>query len=291
MKKIILILAGVFILNTTWGQVNQYDEHRTMEYKPLSWTEMIKPLLIMQAQHDNNEKIVDGLIDLVYSLKLKADEELFTKQMDNHLTKLKSLYTQPLAQKGREIKNIELQIKEDVFQYNKRLKNQTHLTKNQTPTITNSNLCNYKTIDRPDGTQIIQYQSFPVAQDFLAKNKEMGLSIATNGSDIYLCIVLRFKNCNPQKIQDKISISLKETQTNNSLYIIDQKIVKIANEQVIEAVGLLTPSDIQKMIRHNLGNITYTDEKGIKQIFMITQNVDILKNQILHLQKMLNSSF
>lgn len=75
------------------------------------------------------------------------------------------------------------------------------------------------------------------------------------------------------------------------MYIIDQKIVKIANEQVIEAVGLLTPSDIQKMIRHNLGNITYTDEKGIKQIFMITQNVDILKNQILHLQKMLNSSF
>ena len=126
MKKIILILAGVFVLNMTWGQVNQYDSHRTMEYKPLSWSEMIKPLLIMQAQHDNNEKIVDGLIDLVYSLKLKADEELFTKQMDNHLTKLKSLYTQPLAQKGREIKNIELQIKEDVFQYNKRLKNQTH---------------------------------------------------------------------------------------------------------------------------------------------------------------------
>jgi len=245
---------------------------------------MIKPLLIIQARHDNNEKIVDGLIDLIYSLKLQSDEDLFTKQMDNHLKKLKSFYSQPLAQMGREIKNVELQIKEDVFQYNKRIKDQT-------PSITNFNLCRYKTIDRPDGTRIIQYQSSPVACEFLSKNKEMGLSISTNGRDIYLCMVLRFKNIKPQKIQDKISISLKETSTINSLYITDQKIVKIADELVVEAIGLLTPSDIQNMTKHNLGNITYIDENGIKQIFMITQNADILKNQILHLQKMLSNNF
>lgn len=284
MKKIILVLAGICILNTTWGQVNQYDTHGKMEYKPLSWSEMIKPLLIIQARHDNNEKIVDGLIDLIYSLKLQSDEDLFTKQMDNHLKKLKSFYSQPLAQMGREIKNVELQIKEDVFQYNKRIKDQT-------PSITNFNLCRYKTIDRPDGTRIIQYQSFPVACEFFSKNKEMGLSISTNGRDIYLCMVLRFKNIKPQKIQDKISISLKETSTINSLYITDQKIVKIADELVVEAIGLLTPSDIQNMTKHNLGNITYIDENGIKQIFMITQNADILKNQILHLQKMLSNNF
>ena len=95
----------------------------------------------------------------------------------------------------------------------------------------------------------------------------------------------------PQKIKDKVSISLDGTSIVNDLYITDQKVVKIANELVIEAVCLLSSNDLQNMTKYNLGNISYTEEKGIRQIFMITQNADILKNQILHLQKMSNNNF
>ena len=51
MKKNILILVGVFISTMSWGQVNQYDEHKAMEYNSSSFEEI---LLQMKAKQNRS---------------------------------------------------------------------------------------------------------------------------------------------------------------------------------------------------------------------------------------------
>lgn len=77
MRKIILILAGVFILNTTWGQVNQYDEHKAMEYNSSSFEEI---LLQMKAKQNRSLNFIQYNISNLGNIKISNAMEIKDQQ-------------------------------------------------------------------------------------------------------------------------------------------------------------------------------------------------------------------
>ena len=77
MKKNILILVGVFISTMSWGQVNQYDEHKAMEYNSSSFEEI---LLQMKAKQNRSLNFIQYNISNLGNIKIPNAMEIKGQQ-------------------------------------------------------------------------------------------------------------------------------------------------------------------------------------------------------------------
>ena len=77
MKKIILVLVGIFILNSIWGQVNQYDQHEAMEYTSSSFEEI---LLQMKAKQNRTLNFIQYNISNLGNIKIPNAMEIKGQQ-------------------------------------------------------------------------------------------------------------------------------------------------------------------------------------------------------------------
>lgn len=91
-------------------------------YVPLDLSLIQNALERRQAAYDNNQKYIDNLIDWIYDLKSKTNEEMFINAMDVHYKKLRSFDGKDLSLLSNQIRQVELGIKEDIDSYNSRLK-------------------------------------------------------------------------------------------------------------------------------------------------------------------------
>ena len=75
-----------------------------------------------QAAYDNNEAYIDNLIQWTYKLKSETNDKQFISIMNMRYTTLRSFDGKDLSLLGREIRLVELQIREDIEDYNNRIK-------------------------------------------------------------------------------------------------------------------------------------------------------------------------
>lgn len=71
-----------------------------------------------QDRYDKNKKYLDGLIDWVFELKSKTNNQDFLSAMDKYYKKLREFDDKDLSVLSNEIRNIELGIKEEISNYN-----------------------------------------------------------------------------------------------------------------------------------------------------------------------------
>ena len=131
MKKFLFLVIGVlsFCFMDSIAQINRFSKpvpaNFESTYVPLSSEQIsaIKSALDRrQALHDNNKKHIDNLIDWLFELRNKDTDELFQNQMKVHYKKLRAFDGKDLSVETEKIRTIELGIKENILDYNFRVK-------------------------------------------------------------------------------------------------------------------------------------------------------------------------
>jgi len=122
----ILLVAG--FLNSS-AQINRFSKPIPADVKsnfvPISKEQINSirsELNRRQALYDNNKKHIDALIDWVFDIRNKDTDEIFQTQMKNHYKSLRAFDGKDLSQESNNIRKIELAIKEDILDYNNRVK-------------------------------------------------------------------------------------------------------------------------------------------------------------------------
>lgn len=114
MKQLIFILTFSFISSTISAQyVNQFIKS--------DMGALQNALDDRQSEHDKNEKYISNLIDWIYDLKSKTNDLPFLKALDVNIQKLISFENEDLSLIGKNIRQVELNIKEEIVKYNQRV--------------------------------------------------------------------------------------------------------------------------------------------------------------------------
>lgn len=126
MRKILIITVLII------GFSNQYLSAQIVvgsKFKPLNYGEMESAVMAVQRKYEANEKKVDALIDYIFEIKEQTTDKDFLKKIDKYYEKLKGFYGQDLARMDREIREVQLGIKEEVDNYNRKSKEEAKPTK------------------------------------------------------------------------------------------------------------------------------------------------------------------
>lgn len=126
MRKILIIAALII------GFSNQFLSAQIVvgsKFKPFNYGEMESAVMAVQRKYEVNEKKVDALIDCIFEIKGQTSDKEFLQKMDNYYKRLKSFYGQDLARMDREIREVQLGIKEEVDKYNRQNKEETEQPK------------------------------------------------------------------------------------------------------------------------------------------------------------------
>lgn len=116
MKKLLLLSVFSFILLPTYSQyVRQYIETDTRMLQ--------NALNERQAAHDKNEAYLNNLIDWVLELKSQKTDQPFRETLEINYKKLRAFENEDLSLIGREIRQVEINIKEEIVKYNQRMNN------------------------------------------------------------------------------------------------------------------------------------------------------------------------
>lgn len=94
----------------------------TRQFNPVDLGTIQNVLNEKQAAYDQNRKYIDNLIDWIYDLKQQTTEQKFLTSLDYYYKKLRSFDGKDLATLGSEIRKIEYGIKEEIDNYNTRIK-------------------------------------------------------------------------------------------------------------------------------------------------------------------------
>jgi hypothetical protein len=148
--------------------------------------------------------------------------------------------------------------------------------KNKTEEKTVSNYCDCQVIHRDDGTDITQCISLPVAKD---NSLELGLSIASNGLDRFISVTIRYFG-EALKITDDLSIRLKDNSM-ITFKLVNEGLSYIGNNQVAQGVFSLDKLKIQKLESSELMTISIKLEDNLLHTLECTDNLSILKEQLL----------
>jgi hypothetical protein len=154
--------------------------------------------------------------------------------------------------------------------------NNNSFGKNKTEEKTVSNYCDCQVIHRDDGTDVTQCISLPVAKD---NSLELGLSIASNGLDRFISVTIRYFG-KALKITDDLSIRLKDNSM-ITFKLVNEGLSYIGNNQVAQGVFSLDKLKIQKLESSELMTISIKLEDNLLHTLECTDNLSILKEQLL----------
>jgi len=135
--------------------------------------------------------------------------------------------------------------------------------------------CNVKTNRRPDGITVKYLNPELVGK---GTGCELGLSVSSNGSDIYLNTTVRYFTPPKKQINDlKIQFTNGESLVLN-LYT--SELATMQGENVSLGVYLTTSYDISKLKILKIKRIIFTESAGVNQIVTLTQNSDLIARHI-----------
>ena len=124
MRKLFLFILFCSLYTVGYAQINAYDRSSYSKLSLPSFDEMVKVAQNKQQQYDQNAQYIDVLIDWIFDLKQQANDANFNSAMDACYNSLKSFYNKDLSVMGRQIKQVELHIKEAIDNYNNKIQRQ-----------------------------------------------------------------------------------------------------------------------------------------------------------------------
>lgn len=137
-RKLFLVVFMLMISNSVI--IAQHFRYTGQGVKRRTYEELSKPLMQLEATHNNVEKYLDGLVDYVIGIRTNNNiDKQLKDEMDNTYTLLKTYYDKGLAlpEVQKELKDIELDIKDKILNYNKRLENEREREKQDITQINN----------------------------------------------------------------------------------------------------------------------------------------------------------
>jgi len=115
MKQFILSLSLSFFYMISIGQyVNQFIETDVNTMRNI--------MNQRQSYYEKNSKYIDNLIDWIFDLKTKTTEQTFLDALNENYNKLKSFEKEDLATISYKIRQVELDIKDEIDKYNTRIR-------------------------------------------------------------------------------------------------------------------------------------------------------------------------
>lgn len=139
--------------------------------------------------------------------------------------------------------------------------------------------CSCETLNRGDGTKVIQCNSLPVASD---NNTQVGLAIASNGEANFVTVTVRFAG-EAQNIIGDLTLRLGD---NNflTLSLINEGLAYIGNSQVAQGIFLLNSNNRFKVSNSPIKTISLKLSDRLVRTYEGKMNTSILMNQVNCLQ-------
>lgn len=141
--------------------------------------------------------------------------------------------------------------------------------------------CDCENITRDDGSQVVTCNSLPVSSD---KTTQIGLSAASNGSENYITLTIRFKGSAKNLSKSgKLSIRLDD---NNMIDVslVNQQLSHVGNSQVAQGVFNLSPSQAIKLTNSNIKTVSFKLTDALLRTYQGLQNKNVLVRQLACLQ-------
>jgi len=134
--------------------------------------------------------------------------------------------------------------------------------------------CNCETIKREDGLKVIQCYPLPVASD---NTTQIGLALASNGTNNFITITIRFQNTAKNIIGD-LNILLED---NNMItfQLVNAGLSFIGNNEVAQGVFSLSDKQLGKIKLSKLKTINLKLSDGLLRSYKAESNKDILIKQ------------
>jgi len=117
--RILTIFTIVVMFLQTNGQNNMYVP---TPFVPLNIDFYMRAAATMEARYEQNLNYRDKLIDWIFDLKTKTNEQTFLSNMDYYYKKLRAMDGQDFNLLGDKLDIIKQNIKEEIDAYNKRIK-------------------------------------------------------------------------------------------------------------------------------------------------------------------------
>jgi hypothetical protein len=135
--------------------------------------------------------------------------------------------------------------------------------------------CNCETINRDDGTKIVQCNSLPVASD---NNTQIGLAIASNGEANFVTVTMRFSG-KAQNITGDLTLRLRD---NNllTLSLINNGLAYIGNNEVAQGVFMLNSNHKSKVSNSSIKTISLKLSDNLIRTYRGEMNTSILMQQV-----------
>lgn len=128
MKKLFFFIFCSLINNLN-AQTNMYEKpiptNPQSTFVPLSNSQLNlirSEINRKNAEYEYNKKQIDDLIDWVFDLRNKETDEILQKKLSNYYKILRDFDGKDLSVESNNIREINLSIKEDILEYNNRIK-------------------------------------------------------------------------------------------------------------------------------------------------------------------------
>lgn len=116
-KKVYLTSILLFITIITFCQIKH-----TSQFVPIDMSSMKRSLNKSQAHYEHNKEYINTLINWTFKLKSQTSDKYFRLAMDYYYRELKSFGGKDLTKFDNEIRGIELSIREEIDEYNLRIR-------------------------------------------------------------------------------------------------------------------------------------------------------------------------
>ncbi len=124
MKKIIILVAFIFLSNILLSQARYYKSSRQPVQNmksEIDWGLIYSIKVEQNANAEKNKKYANDLTNWILEMKNQVKENKFLEVLDYYYKELRKLETQSYALAGSKLQSIETGIKNEIEEYNKRM--------------------------------------------------------------------------------------------------------------------------------------------------------------------------
>lgn len=126
MKHIIITIICCTLYNMSSAQINQYDRQSYGSLSLPSFNEMAGAAMYMQAIHEQRERYLSSLVDIVTNTLSKNIDSILENELKIIYSDLKTFYNKPLVHASvyAKLQQQEIKIRDAFIRYNKRVQKQ-----------------------------------------------------------------------------------------------------------------------------------------------------------------------
>lgn len=138
MRKIVISFSMLAWFSVS-GQIGAWDKPAEQPIintvQPLPFNELLQAGLARQKMYDDNQQYADWLLDKIYEIKRGNTDDSLNWAMDNYIKQLKEYFHADYSRLSQPLRDINLGIKEELYNYHEREIRPVHNDRYKTVTM------------------------------------------------------------------------------------------------------------------------------------------------------------